>query len=310
MTKRALVLGCGGTLGFAWTAAALAAVEDRLGWDARDAEVLVGTSAGAEMAALLGAGIGAGEILAALRGEPADERVTRHLAQHPGMLPPLPTPVWPGLGLTAAALRGRADLLAGLAGVLPRGRGDAGWLRDFGTGLANAEGWVDHPKTWLVGADVRTGERVAFGNSHRTDLGTAIAASWAIPGWFPPVAINGRTYVDGGTVSPTSADLVLPTGVEEVVLIPPMSTSGGARGRGFARVERLARRAMTRRVDADVKQLRAAGIRVLRIEPGQAELDVMGPNFMDLRRRADVLRAGRTLTPARVRAAIEQGATR
>ena len=301
MTKRALVLGCGGTLGFAWTAVALAAVE---------ADVLVGTSAGAEMAAFVGSGIGVGEIMAALLGEPADDRVVHHLARHPGMLPPLPTPVWRGLGLTAAALRGRVDLLAGLAGALPRGRGDAGWLRDLGTALANAEGWVEHPRTWLVGADLRTGERVAFGDSRRTQLGTAIAASWAIPGWFPPVAINGRTYVDGGTVSPTSADLVIPAGVEEVVLIAPMSTSGGAPGRGFARVERLARRAMTRRVDAEVKQLRAAGIRVLRIEPGQAELDVMGPNFMDLRRRADVLRACRTLTPPRVRAAIDQGATR
>ncbi|WP_134732609.1 patatin-like phospholipase family protein [Amycolatopsis nivea] len=310
MTQRALVLGCGGTLGFAWTAAALAAVEDQLGWDARDADVLVGTSAGAEMAAFLASGIGVGEIMAALLGEPADDRVVHHLAQHPGKLPPLPTPVWPGLGLAAAGLRGRVDLLAGLAGALPRGRGDAGWLRDLGTALANADGWVDHPRTWLVGADLRTGERVAFGNSQRTQLGTAIAASWAIPGWFPPVAVNGRRYVDGGTVSPTSADLVIPAGVEEVVLIPPMSTSGGVPGRGFARVERLARRAMTRRVDAEVKQLRAAGIRVLRIEPGPAELDVMGPNFMDLRRRADVLRACRTLTPPRVRAAIEQGATR
>ncbi|WP_406640212.1 patatin-like phospholipase family protein [Amycolatopsis sp. WGS_07] len=309
MTQRALVLGCGGTLGFAWTTAALAAVEAELGWDAREADVLVGTSAGAEMAAFLGSGIGVGEVMAALLGESADERITHHLAQHPDMLPPLPAPVLPGLGLTAAALRGRADLLAGLAGVLPRGRGDARWLRDLGTALANADGWVDHPKTWLIGADIRTGERVSFGNSRRTQLGAAIAASWAIPGWFPPVAIGGRQYVDGGTVSPTSADLVLLAGVEEVVLIPPMSTSGGARGRGLARVERLARRAMTKRVDAEVKQLRAAGLRVIRIEPGQAELDVMGPNFMDLRRRPDVLRAGRALTPARVRVAIEQGAT-
>ncbi|WP_409461662.1 patatin-like phospholipase family protein [Amycolatopsis sp. GA6-003] len=309
MTRRALVLGCGGTLGFAWTAAALAAVEDQLGWDARDADILVGTSAGAEMAAFLGSGIGVGEIMAALGGEPADERLKRHLAQHPGKLPPWPAPVWPGLGLTAAALRGRADLLAGLAGVLPKGRGDAGWLRALGTALATADGWVEHPRTWLVAADLRTGERVAFGNAQRTELGTAIAASWAIPGWFPPVAVDGREYVDGGTVSPTSADLVLETGVEEVVLLPPMSTSGGAPGRGFARVERLARHAMTRRVDAEVTQLRAAGIRVLRIEPGPAELDVMGPNFMDLRRRADVLRACRALTPPRVRAAIEQGAT-
>jgi NAD(P)-dependent dehydrogenase (short-subunit alcohol dehydrogenase family) len=40
MTRR-LVIGCGGTLGFGWTAVALTALERQLGWDARSAEVLV-----------------------------------------------------------------------------------------------------------------------------------------------------------------------------------------------------------------------------------------------------------------------------
>lgn len=47
--RRGLVVGGGGTLGFAWAVAALAAVEEQLDWDARTAEVLVGTSAGAEV---------------------------------------------------------------------------------------------------------------------------------------------------------------------------------------------------------------------------------------------------------------------
>ncbi|OXM58906.1 patatin, partial [Amycolatopsis thailandensis] len=57
------MLGCGGTLGFAWTAAVLDALHIRAGWDPREAEVLIGTSAGAEAVAMLGAGIPAKAIL-------------------------------------------------------------------------------------------------------------------------------------------------------------------------------------------------------------------------------------------------------
>jgi NTE family protein len=53
--KRALVLGCGGVAGAAWTIATLAELERQLGWDARDADILVGTSSGAVVAALLAA---------------------------------------------------------------------------------------------------------------------------------------------------------------------------------------------------------------------------------------------------------------
>jgi NTE family protein len=96
--------------------------------------------------------------------------------------------------------------------------------------------------------------------------------------------------------------------VDEAVVVAPMSTAGGAPGRGLSRLERLARQAMTRRVDAEVAQLEAAGIRVVRIEPGPDELAVMGPNFMDLRRRTAVLDAGRTTTAIRVRDAVREGA--
>lgn len=281
---RALVVGCGGTLGFAWTAAVLAELERR-DWDPRAADVLVGTSAGAELVALLGAGIPASAI-----HDGSDPRVAAHLSspRAPGALPGLPRPVWPALGLTRAALGGRVDLLAGLAGLLPRGGKDAGWLMDLGAGLATTDGgWVEHPATWLVAADAGTGERVPLGRADapRVDLGRAIAASWAIPGWFPPVVVEGRSLVDGGTVSPTSADLLLAPvedgRIDEVVVVAPMSSAGGAPARGLARAERLLRRPMTRRLDREVAALRAAGARVARIEPTAADLDAMGPNFMD-----------------------------
>ncbi|WGX98638.1 patatin-like phospholipase family protein [Nocardioides sp. L-11A] len=281
---RALVIGCGGTLGFAWTAAVLAEL-DRQGWDTRTADVLVGTSAGAELVALLGAGVPAAAI-----ADRSDARVAAHLAAAgaPGRLPGLPRPALPTLGLTRAALRGRGDVLSGLAGLLPRGAGKAQWLVDLGDALTDPmTGWTTHPQTWLVAADARTGARVPLGRAGAPEatLGQAIAASWAIPGWFPPVAIGARHYVDGGAVSPTSADLLVPHvtdgRIDEVVVVAPMSSHGGARARGTERVERLLRHPMTRRVDREVARLRTAGARVHRIEPSPADLSAMGANFMD-----------------------------
>ncbi|GAA2314343.1 patatin-like phospholipase family protein [Streptomyces hawaiiensis] len=310
--RRALVVGCGGTLGFAWTVAALTAMEERLGWDARAAEVLVGTSAGAEVVSALGSGRSVSDLLAALRGEAgADPVLLGHLHAPPGALPPVPWPGLPGAGLTAAAVQGRVSPGSGLVGLLPRGRGDARRLRRFGAALAEGRPWPDSTRTWLVAADTRSGRRVAFGapDAPVTDLGSAIAASWAIPGWFPPVRIDGRTYLDGGAVSPTSADLLVPLGLDEVVIVAPMSTSGGAPATGLCRLERVLRRWMTRIVDAEERLLREAGCRVVRIEPGAEELAVMGANFMDTRRRAATLDVSLRTAPDRIERAIDRSVT-
>ncbi|GAA2778593.1 patatin-like phospholipase family protein [Crossiella cryophila] len=338
MPRRGLAIGCGGTLGFAWTAVALQAVERQLGWDARSAEVLVGTSAGAELVALLGSGRSADGIVAALDGAGADSVLAGHLARHPGMRPPVPGWGWPARGLVGRGLRGEVDLTAGLAGLLPRGRGDAGWLRDLGDQLAGAggpsaggpsdggssgstsgqgaggpsgggPGWVTHPATWIVAADATTGVRTAFGSptAPETTLAQAISASWAIPGWFPPVRIAGREHVDGGTISSVSADLLIPLELDELVVLAPMTSEHPVPATGLSRLERLLRRRMTRGLDREVRQLRAAGTRVIRIEPGPAELAAMGANFMDPRRRQSTVDVSRLHTPTRVRAAISNG---
>src|SRR5215207_7345948 len=51
-----LVLGGGGTLGEAWLRALLAGLEAESGWDLRECDAFVGTSAGAIVAAVLAAG--------------------------------------------------------------------------------------------------------------------------------------------------------------------------------------------------------------------------------------------------------------
>ncbi|MFD3747288.1 patatin-like phospholipase family protein [Nocardia sp. NPDC058633] len=310
-TRRGLAIGCGGLLGFAWTAVALDAVERAMNWDTRTADVLIGTSAGAELVAALGSGRTPAAVLAALDADPdADPILADHVAVDPGRIPPRPGLSLPALGLVGAGIRTGSPYTA-MAGLLPCGRGDATWLRSYGRALAGADEWVNHPATWMVAADAATGQRIALGATEGDEaapatvgLGDAIAASWAIPGWFPPVRIGGKYYVDGGSVSSVSADLLMPLELDEVVVIAPMTSEGGAPATGLNRVERLLRAQMTRGLDREVALLRSAGTRVIRIEPGPAELAAMGPNFMDSARRPATLAAARAVMATRVAEAL------
>lgn len=306
-TTRGLAIGCGGTLGLAWSAVALAAVERALDWDVRTADVLLGTSAGAEAVAILGSGRTPTDLLDALDDAPgADPLLRDHVQTPPRGVPPLPRPALPAAGLVRAGLRERSAYTA-LAGLLPRGTGDAAWLHALGAGLAAPHGWVTHPRTWLVATDLTSGQRLALGSQDapRVDLGTAIAASWAIPGWLPPVTVAGRRLVDGGTSSSVSADLLLPLGLDELVVVAPMTGAGGRPARGAARLERVLRRQMTRGLDREIAALEAAGTRVVRIEPTPADLDAMGPSLMDAHRRPATLATARRTLPATVAAALD-----
>src|SRR5689334_7055052 len=148
--RRGLAIGCGGTLGFAWTAVALDAIERALDWDLRTADVLIGTSAGSELVAALGSGRTPADLLAALDGvHLADPVLAAHVTRHPGAAPPVPRPSFPGTGLIRGGLRDHSAYTA-LAGLLPTGRGDATWLRAYGDALATSDGWVEHPNTWIV----------------------------------------------------------------------------------------------------------------------------------------------------------------
>ena len=55
------------------------------------------------------------------------------------------------------------------------------------------------------------------------ELPVAVCASCAIPAWYAPVRIGGRTYIDGGTASNASVDLVPPGVYDEVYVLAPMA---------------------------------------------------------------------------------------
>lgn len=320
--RRGLVLGCGGTLGAAWTMAALLEIERSLGWDARTAAAIIGTSSGAEIASLLGTGVSVRAMVdAAVGADGADEGLVRHFASPPPSWPPRPTNDITSARLALrvrSASRGRPGVrpLVALTSLLPVGRGDATSLERLVDARVSMGGWATHPATYVVAVDLGDGQRTAFGKrvgvgsiERRPPLRDALRASWAIPGWFPPVRIDGRLWTDGGVASPTSADLLVDESLDEVVVVAPMASTKQGRRRGFARVEGLVRRAMTRTVDVEVAQLERAGVAVLRVEPSAEDLAAMGPNLMDRSRRLAVLESSlrttrRTIGAARARSIV------
>jgi NTE family protein len=151
--------------------------------------------------------------------------------------------------------------------------------------------WVDRP-TWIVAVDYDSGQRVIFGREGAppAPLPDAVAASCSIPGWYEPVVINGRRYVDGGVRSPTSLGLLARAGVDEVYVLAPMaSIESDSPRKPHERLERRLRWLLTRALLRDAHSLRSRGIKVTVLTPGPADLAVMGVNLMDPRRREAVL---------------------
>jgi NTE family protein len=306
--RRAIVLGSGGVLGFAWMVGALAALEAEAGLDARSTDLLVGTSAGSVAAALLSCGVSVDEIRRHHQGVPAptDPPIAFDHDLGTGRALPLRPRLRPGsplLLLDALRHPRKTRPIVALAGALPTGRGTLEPVRRLVAGLSDSNGqWPQRPRTWIVATDYRTGRRVVFGRDAEAALSDAVVASCAIPAWYPPAVIDGRPYIDGGAVSNASADLVADAGVDEAYVFAPMASIERDRPRSpVSRIERAIRRAITRGIVADIESVRAGGARVMLVTPGPEDLAVIGANLMNPRRRTQVLETAMRTAAVQVR---------
>lgn len=284
-----LVLGGGGLIGQAYHAGALAALEHDVGWDARGADVIVGTSAGAVTGALLRCEATAFDLAAWCVDAPTSPTVADLAARidpHPrfdpfdwrqfigprhrslsGVLAWMRSP-WP------APVNALVSLLVG-EGTISLDR----YLRFFDC-VANGV-WPDRP-LWITATRQADGRRAVFGKQGEPQarLSTAVTASCAIPGYFKPVRVHDRSYVDGGIGSTTNADLLLDAGVDIALVIAPMSAVPRPglspqqvglnilRGMAYLGAHRECRR------------LQRAGIRTLLLEPSQPVVEAMGNDLM------------------------------
>jgi NTE family protein len=295
--RRGLVLGGGGVLGAAWMIGALSALSDALDWDPREAEVIVGTSAGSVLAAMLGSGLAVEQLVNHQRGivAPGDPRIEFDPdTASGGALPPRPQLKMGSRALVARSVLHprRVPVLAALAGLAPRGRGSLAAVGDLVRAANPDDVWPARPQTWLIAMDYDSGRRIPFGRDGAppASMADAVMASCSIPGWYAPLVIDGRRYIDGGTLSPTSLDLLADSGLSEVYVLAPMiSFDYDEPASVVGRVERRFRRLMTKRVLREAGKVRRRGSSVTLLGPGREDLEAIGINLMDHRRRAAVL---------------------
>jgi NTE family protein len=124
----------------------------------------------------------------------------------------------------------------------------------------------------ITAVDASTGEFRVFDRDSGVPLLSAVAASCAVPGVYPPVTIDGRRFVDGGMRSAANADLA--AGYDRLVVLAPI-----ARGIG-----------PMASVDAQVTGMVS---RVAVVSPDKGSKVAIGRNVLDPAARAPSARAGR-----------------
>jgi NTE family protein len=313
--KVGLVMGAGGVLGGAWLTGGLDALARETRWDPGSAEYIVGTSAGSMIGALVAAGVPPWFMVAHSRGEvfhgltgpdgrpaaDADRAAGAVFKVHRG----LPA-IGPGsLRMAFTALRNplRHTPLQMLAGWIPAGFISTDSLKDVVRRAVRDE-WVDHPNYWAVACDYESGRRVPFGrlDSPRADIAEAVAASCAIPGFYRPVRIGGRRYVDGGVCSVSNLDLVAGRGLDLVICLNPLTSPDRAADL-LDLLPALTNGAGRRRLAHEERKLRRFGTEVVVIEPSAADLAVMGRNWMSAERRQEVIETARRTVAEQLRRA-------
>lgn len=309
----ALVLGAGGLTGQAFHLGVLTALAKAADFDGRTADVVVGTSAGSLVAAALTAGFDAADQVAMLHGGQVSaagrKRLTTMRAQS-AALPQLAReagivgrgPLAPGALLAAARRPWSVRPGSVVSGLIPAGRNTT---EGISRGIEQL-----HGHTWpgsqlrICAVRARDARRVIFGspNAPVLDVGTAVAASCAIPGYFSPVFIDGQPYIDGGAHSPTNADVVRRDGPSLVVVSSPMSFGPGG---GTRSPDALVRLAVRRYLAREVRLLRRLGATVLVFQPSAQDLGAMGVNPMKMVRGPEIVETAAATVTARLEARPE-----
>ena len=263
--RSALVLGGGGITGIAWEIGVLAGLAEA-GVDLSRADLVVGTSAGSVVGAQLTSGAEL-EALYARQLEPATGETAARLNR--ATLAQFGWAMLRTRGDHAAFRRriGSIALAAEKAGLTPS---EQERLDVIGARLVGTE-WPERPFV-VTAVDAESGKFRTFDRESGVPLVSAVAASCAVPGVYPPVSIDGSRYVDGGMRSAANADVA--QGYDRLVVLAPIP-------RGIGPIAS---------VDAQVTGLIA---RVAVVSPDRHSKAAIGKNVLDPAARAASAEAGR-----------------
>jgi NTE family protein len=261
----ALVLGGGGVAGIAWELGVLRGLAES-GVDVTDADLVVGTSAGACVGAQVTSSM-AIEVLYDLQLDPTASAKERAVEFDMEALMAIFQELQnAGSGDAKTAVLARVGTMALAAPTLS----EAERLAIVEARLPS----LDWPTRALLvtAVDAHTGEFVVFNSTSGVSLLDAVTASCAVPGVWPPVSIDGKRYIDGGVRSSISADLA--TGSSKVVIFAPSANASGA-------------------IEAEQQELEANGSKVLVIRANKASIEAFGLNPLDPSTRTPSAIAGR-----------------
>lgn len=284
MSRVGLVLGGGGITGAAYEIAALMSLRMATDWDPNQADVVVGTSSGAFVTALVRHDALTLDSLVLPTDDRADvaERIRAHVyAKGPsaGM------GQWVKYGLIPGVKRpGLSMFMGSPARYHASGIGD--WVRTH-IGEAASSSWPS-PPTAIVAYDIKKGARAAFGTDEAPQVGMAdaVSASSAVPLVFKPHPIGDDLYVDGGVSSGTHADIVLgySNPLDLVLVVAPMAAEIQRRRARFH--EKMFDRVGMRSLSTEIEMIRAAWpqCEVIILTPSPSVQNAMRPNPLDASR--------------------------
>ncbi|TFV98116.1 patatin-like phospholipase family protein [Leifsonia flava] len=276
---RALVLGGGGSAGNAWLIGVIAGLFEA-GLDVTDADLIIGTSAGATAAAQI-TGAAPPELLADILSAVPPQRtgapaaggartpaasMSDHLERFQRIIADAED---------AADMRRTMGAMALEADAASDGSGQERWRSIVASRFPGRQ-WPVRD-VLLTAVDAQTGEPVVFDRHSGVDLVDAVAASTS--GGGSAYGIGGRGYIDGGyRRSSENADLA--SGYGRVLVLSPLS------GRSLYPPE------WGMQLSVQVDELRAGGSRVETVLPDADSLAAFGGNLMDPSTRVPAARAG------------------
>lgn len=207
------MLAGGGIAGIAWETGVLAGIDEADPQAAQTllaADVLVGTSAGAAVAAQLGSGLSVQELFARQVDGPSAEIDPGVDVDDIGAL------FLAALTMPDATRAQRLARIGQVAAATPT-VSEAVRLQVIAQRLPNHD-WPARVLR-LTAVDIDSGEPVVFDADSGVALVEAVAASCAVPGAWPAVSIGGHRYMDGGVASSVNMAVAADCATA-VVLVP------------------------------------------------------------------------------------------